>query len=110
MLTGIHHITCIAGDPQQNVDFYTGTLGMRLVKRSVNQDDPSTYHLFYADGGAHPGADLTFFPWPHAPPGTLGSGLANEVVFAVPPGSLAYWRARLDAHGVAMGEARPRFG
>jgi glyoxalase family protein len=61
---GIHHVTAIAADPQQNLDFYVGVLGMRLVKRSVNQDDPGTYHFFYADADGHPGSDLTFFPWP----------------------------------------------
>ena len=85
-ITGIHHVTCIAGDPQENVDFYTGTLGMRLVKKSVNQDVPDTYHLFYADGEAHPGADLTFFPWPKLPPVQKGIGLAVEVSLAIPAG------------------------
>jgi len=77
-VTGIHHITCIAGDPQENVDFYTRVLGMRLVKKSVNQDVPDTYHLFYADGEAHPGADLTFFPWPKLPP--VQKGEAERLV------------------------------
>src|SRR3954470_9425753 len=67
-VTGLHHVTCIAGDPQENVDFYSGVLGMRLVKKSVNQDSPGTYHLFYADGDGHPGTDITFFPWPEMPP------------------------------------------
>jgi glyoxalase family protein len=62
-VSGLHHITAIAGPPQENVDFYAGILGMRLVKRSVNQDDPATYHLYYADADGHPGCDLTFFPW-----------------------------------------------
>ena len=87
-VTGIHHVTCIAGDPQENVDFYTGSLGMRLVKKSVNQDVPDTYHLFYADGEGHPGADLTFFPWPKLPPVQKGAGLAVEVSLAVPNGDL----------------------
>ena len=86
-VTGIHHITCIAGDPQENVDFYTRVLGMRLVKKSVNQDVPDTYHLFYADGEAHPGADLTFFPWPKLPPVQKGVGLAVEVSLAIPAGA-----------------------
>ena len=79
-VTGLHHVTCIAGHPQRNLDFYTGTLGMRLVKRSVNQDAPDTYHLFYADAEGHAGSDLTFFPWPDLPPGRRGVGLTNEVV------------------------------
>jgi len=106
---GIHHVTAIAGDPQENVDFYAGLLGMRLVKRSVNQDDPGTYHLFYADAEGHAGSDLTFFPWPGMGPGRLGTGLTNEVVFAVPEGSLGFWRDRLEKEGVRPTETT-RFG
>src|SRR6185436_14025464 len=84
---GIHHITCIAADPQENLDFYAGVLGMRLVKKSVNQDVPDTYHLFFGDAVGHPGSDLTFFPWPHLPAGRRGVGLAVEVALAVPPGA-----------------------
>ena len=73
-MNGIHHVTAIAGDPQENLDFYVGVLGLRLVKRSVNQDDPGTYHLFYADGVGTPGTDLTFFPWSHMQPGARGHG------------------------------------
>jgi glyoxalase family protein len=109
-VTGIHHITCIAGDPQENVDFYTGTLGMRLVKKSVNQDVPDTYHLFYADGEAHPGADLTFFPWPKLPPVQKGVGLAVEVSLAIPAGSLEYWADRLAAAGANVGDREVRHG
>jgi glyoxalase family protein len=107
---GIHHVTCIAGDPQENVDFYVGVLGLRLVKKSVNQDVPDTYHLFYADGAGTPGTDITFFPWPDMAPVQPGIGLAMEVVFAVPPGSLDYWRERLAAHRVSVDMAEPRFG
>lgn len=107
---GIHHVTCIAGDPQENLAFYTGVMGMRLVKKSVNQDMPETYHLFYADGAGTPGTDLTFFPWPEMDPVQPGVGLAMEVVFAVPPGSLAYWRERLTAHGMSVGDEETRFG
>ena len=106
---GIHHITAIAGDAQENVDFYAGLLGMRLVKRSVNQDDPGTYHLFYADAEGHPGSDLTFFPWPNMGPGRLGTGLTNEVVFAVAPDSIPFWRDRLAKESVATKDAT-RFG
>jgi len=109
-ITGIHHVTCIAGDPQENFDFYTGVLGMRLVKKSVNQDVPDTYHLFYADGEAHPGADLTFFPWPKLSPVQKGIGLAIEVALAVPRGSLGYWEDRLALAGVSMGAREPRHG
>ena len=109
-ITGIHHVTCIAGDAQENVDFYTGTLGMRLVKKSVNQDVPDTYHLFYADGEAHPGADLTFFPWPKLPPVQKGIGLGVEVSLAIPKGSVEYWADRLSLAGVAMGARETRHG
>jgi glyoxalase family protein len=107
---GLHHITCISGPAQENVDFYAGVLGMRLVKRSVNQDDPGTYHLFYADAEGHPGTDLTFFPWPHMPPGRLGTGLAVEVALAVPIGSLRYWEERLDRYGIKVEPREVRFG
>jgi glyoxalase family protein len=109
-VTGIHHVTCIAGDPQENVDFYTGTLGMRLVKKSVNQDVPDTYHLFYADGEGHPGADLTFFPWPKLPPVQKGAGLAVEVSLAIPKGSLEYWEDRLATTGANTGDREVRHG
>jgi glyoxalase family protein len=109
-ITGLHHITVIAGDPQENLDFYAGVLGMRLVKKTVNQDVPGTYHLFYADGEAHPGSDLTFFPWPDMAPGRAGVGLTVEVALAVPTGSLGYWADRLGHHGVQVGEAAERFG
>ena len=109
-ITGIHHVTAIAGPAQENLDFYAGILGMRLVKKSVNQDDPSTYHLFYADGEGHAGSDLTFFPWAHMPRGRDGTGLTNEVSLAVPAGSLTYWTERLQKHGVKIGAQVTRFG
>ena len=107
---GIHHVTAIAGDAQENLDFYVGVMGLRLVKRSVNQDAPDTYHLFYADGAGTPGTDLTFFPWPRMAPGRVGVGLAVEVAFAIPTGSLPFWESRLSDHGVAMGGPEVRFG
>lgn len=107
---GIHHITAIAGDPQENLDFYTGVLGLRLVKRSVNQDAPDTYHLFYADGEGRPGTDLTFFPWPAMRPAVRGTGHAVEVGFAVPAGSLGWWAERLADAGVAVAQPTERFG
>jgi glyoxalase family protein len=107
---GIHHVTCIAGDAQENLDFYVALLGMRLVKKSVNQDDPGTYHLFYADRHGTPGTDFTFFPWPNMEPGRLGIGLTVETSFAVPPGSLAYWQERLDQQGVEHDAVENRFG
>jgi glyoxalase family protein len=107
---GIHHITAIAGPAQENLDFYSGVLGMRLVKRSVNQDDPGTYHLFYADNEGRPGTDLTFFPWARLAPGRKGVGLSVEVSLAVPPGSLDYWGERLATHSVPVGKPAVRFG
>jgi glyoxalase family protein len=100
-ITGLHHVTCIAGDAQENVDFYSGVLGMRLVKKSVNQDSPGTYHLFYADAAGNPGTDITFFPWPEMARAREGTGLAMEVSLAVPVGSLAFWSERLARHSVA---------
>lgn len=107
---GIHHITAIAGNAQENLDFYAGVLGMRLVKRSVNQDDPGTYHLFYADAEGHPGTDLTFFPWANMPAGRKGYGLSVEVPLAVPSGSLGYWSERLTHYGVETAPPEARFG
>jgi glyoxalase family protein len=109
-ITGIHHITAICGDPQENFDFYTGLLGMRLVKKSVNQDAPDTYHLFYADADGNPGTDLTFFPFRHSPPGTLGVGLGVEIALAIPAGSLGYWRERLEQHGAQITGTETRRG
>ena len=103
---GLHHVTAIAGPAQENLDFYAGVLGMRLVKKSVNQDDPGTYHLFYADGEGHPGTDLTFFPWAHMAPPRMGHGLSVEVSLTVPPGSLEFWSERLTRYGVAAGSDR----
>lgn len=107
---GLHHITAIAGDAQENLVFYNGVLGMRLVKRSVNQDDPGTYHLFYADAEGHPGTDLTFFPWAHMKKVRKGVGLTDEVMLAVPAGSLEYWQARLAEYEVDTDEVVTRFG
>lgn len=109
-IKGIHHITAIAGPAQENLDFYAGVLGMRLVKKSVNQDDPGTYHLFYADAEGNPGTDLTFFPWAQMAPSRDGYGLSNEVSLAVPPGSLPFWNDRLARYGVRMSAAEVRFG
>jgi len=109
-ITGLHHITVIAGDPQENLDFYVGVMGMRLVKKTVNQDVPGTYHLFYADGDAHAGTDLTFFPWPDMAPGQAGVGLTVEVALAVPAGSLGYWGERLTLHSAEVMGPTTRFG
>jgi glyoxalase family protein len=109
-VNGLHHITAIAGPAQENLDFYAGVLGMRLVKRSVNQDDPGTYHLFYADAEGHPGSDLTFFPWAQAAPARAGHGLAMEVGLEVPVGSLGYWEERLGRYSTRIGKPETRFG
>ena len=109
-VNGLHHITAIAGAAQENVDFYAGVLGMRLVKKSVNQDDPGTYHLFYADAEGAPGTDLTFFPWTQLAPPQLGYGLTTEVALEVPAGSLEYWRSRLEKYGAMLRGVETRFG
>jgi glyoxalase family protein len=107
---GLHHITAIAGPAQENLDFYAGVLGMRLVKRSINQDDPGTYHLFYADAEGHPGTDLTFFPWANMAPPRMGHGLAVEVALEVAPGSLDWWSARLTKYAARVSPIERRFG
>src|SRR5215469_14212929 len=94
-ILGIHHVTAIAGEPQANVDFYAGALGLRLVKLTVNYDDPGTYHLYYGDGQGNPGTIMTFFPWPDALRGRVGTGQLTVTSFAVPEGSFKYWKARL---------------
>ena len=109
-IRGLHHVTAISGPAQENLDFYAGILGMRLVKKSVNQDDRGTYHLFYADAEGHPGTDLTFFPWAQLAPSRDGHGLSTEVSLAVPPGSLGFWAGRLQRYGVKVGNAETRFG
>ncbi|HUK13704.1 MAG TPA: ring-cleaving dioxygenase [Thermoanaerobaculaceae bacterium] len=108
-IEGIHHVTAIAGDPQHNVDFYTGVLGLRLVKLTVNFDDPGTYHVYFGDEAGRPGTILTFFPWPGAPRGRRGVGQATSVAFSVPAGALGYWSERLDRHGVTRETPRARF-
>jgi glyoxalase family protein len=109
-LEGLHHVTAIAGEPQQNINFYTGVLGLRLVKLTVNFDDPTTYHLYYGDGQGHPGTILTFFPWPGAPRGRIGTGQLSTTAFAVPEASLVYWRERLNARDTSYETAMSDFG
>jgi glyoxalase family protein len=109
-IAGLHHVTAIAGPAQENLDFYAGVLGMRLVKKSVNQDDPGTYHLFYADAEGHPGTDITFFPWADLAPSRDGYGLSTEVSLAVPPESLEFWSTRLERYGAQMFPIEIRFG
>src|ERR687893_2944732 len=101
-LEGIHHITAITADAPGNVDFYARVLGLRLVKKSVNQDDPTVYHLFYADERGDTGSDLTFFEYPGARPGRAGAGMVHRVVWRVGSDeALGFWEQRLAAHGVA---------
>ena len=106
---GIHHVTAIAGDPQANVDFYAGVLGLRLVKVTVNYDDPQTYHLYYGDAVGHPGTILTFFPWPGAHRGRAGTGQVTVTAFAIPDGSFGFWVDRLKAHKVDHAGPSRRF-
>jgi glyoxalase family protein len=102
-LDGIHHVTNITGDAPQNVDFYAGTLGLRMVKKSVNQDDPTVYHLFYADEQGSPGADITFFEYPGAAPGRAGAGMIHTIVWRVgSPEALDFWAERLSSQGVPV--------
>src|ERR1043165_6276610 len=102
-LEGLHHITAITGDAPRNVDFYVGVLGLRLVKKSVNQDDPTVYHLFYGDDAGSPGLDLTFFEYPGAAPGRAGQGMIHRIVLRVASeAALDFWEERLGG-----GERRP---
>jgi len=101
-ILGIHHVTAIASDPQRNLDFYTGVLGLRLVKLTVNFDDPTAYHLYYGDEAGHPGTILTFFAWPGAPHGRRGTQQATTTSFSIPENALGYWMERFRARGVAL--------
>lgn len=107
---GIHHVTAISGPAGRNVDFYVRTLGLRLVKKTVNFDDPSTYHLYYGDETGQPGTILTFFPWEHVAPGRVGVGETQETVFRVPEGSIGYWVHRFIEKGVPHEAVTKRFG
>lgn len=109
-IAGIHHITAITGDAQRCVDFYTQVLGLRLVKLTVNFDDPGTYHLYFGDSDGRPGTILTFFPFQHARRGSVGNGDVSAIAFAVPEDSLDFWRERLGTARVPMMEAGARFG
>lgn len=88
---GIHHITAIVGHPQENVDFYAGVLGLRLVKQTVNFDDPGTYHLYFGNEGGKPGTIITFFPWAGARPGRIGDGQVGVTSYVVPKGAMEFW-------------------
>lgn len=108
--TGLHHVTAIAGDPQRNVDFYAGVLGLRLAKTTVNFDDPTTYHFYFGDATGAPGSILTFFPWSDLPRGRAGSGQAASVSLAIPAESVGWWVQRLVAAGVPHDTPVRRFG
>jgi glyoxalase family protein len=108
-LRGIHHITAIASDPQRNVDFYAQILGLRFAKRTVNFDDPSTYHLYFGDRTGRPGTAITFFAWPGARRGSRGTGQVIGASFAVSPGSLDYWKSRFEEHHVFCEQLPSRY-
>ncbi len=110
MLLGLHHVTAFAGDAQTNLDFYTRFMGLRLIKRTVNFDDPGTYHFYFGDASGQPGTVLTFFPWPTAPPGRAGTGQSAGVSFSIPRNSLDAWMARLKNARVDATGPLERFG
>lgn len=109
-MAGIHHVTAICGQPARNLDFYRRILGLRLVKKTVNFDDPGTYHLYYGDATGRPGTILTFFPWEHAAAGRAGIGQTLQTAFRVPAVSIGYWAHRLVEKGVAHDAIEQRFG
>jgi glyoxalase family protein len=106
---GIHHITAIVGQPQENVDFYAGVLGLRLVKQTVNFDDPGTYHLYFGNEGGKPGTIITFFPWAGARPGIIGDGQVGVTSYVVPKGAMEFWKKRLEKFNVPF-TIMERFG
>jgi len=108
-IVGLHHVTAIASDPQRNLDFYTEVLGLRFVKRTVNFDDPGTYHFYFGDDAGAPGTILTFFPWPHAARGHAGAGEVAKTAFSVPLDSIDYWEKRLLNFNVSVERTGKRF-
>ncbi|MGH7242907.1 MAG: ring-cleaving dioxygenase [Phycisphaerales bacterium] len=109
-ISGIHHVTAITSDAQKNIDFYCGVLGLRLVKRTVNFDDPGSYHLYYGDELGRPGTILTFFAWPGARRGRISQPQVSSTAFAIAKGSIDFWKQRLEANGVSFNVAPARFG
>lgn len=109
-IAGIHHITAIASDPQRTLDFYTQVIGLRLVKLTVNFDDPGTYHFYFGDEVGSPGTLLTFFPWPNVPQGEIGTGQVVTIAFEMPADSLDFWTRRLHDHALYIGGVEERFG
>jgi glyoxalase family protein len=108
-ILGIHHITAIAGNAKRNHDFYTQVLGLRLVKKTVNFDDPGTYHFYFGDEAGTPGTILTFFPWENVKPGKYGTGMATDIGYSVPAGSLEFWKNRLSRFQVKITDSGTRF-
>jgi glyoxalase family protein len=106
---GLHHVTAISSDPQKTLDFYTKILGLRLIKLTVNYDDPTTYHVYFGDEIGRPGTVLTFFPWPGQPRGRKGAGQATTTSFSVTPESITYWREQLTSHAISVESPRKRF-
>jgi len=109
-ILGLHHITAIAGNAKVNYDFYTRVLGLRLIKKTVNFDDPKTYHLYYGDEGGSPGTILTFFPWDGIAAGRRGARQATEIGYSVPEGSLDFWQERLEKNNVIYNKQADKFG
>jgi glyoxalase family protein len=109
-IKGIHHITAIAGNAKRNVKFYTETLGLHLVKKTVNFDDPNTYHLYYGDKTGAPGTILTFFPWEGIAAGRRGARQATEIGYSIPQGSLDFWLKRMDDHNIIHNKVSEKFG
>lgn len=109
-ILGLHHITAIAGDAQRNYDFYTKTLGLRMVKKTVNFDDPQTYHFYFGDEVGTPGSILTFFPWTNVRQGKNGAGMATEIGYSVPKGSLEFWKDRFEEKNVRHYQITEQFG
>ena len=109
-IAGLHHVTAIASDPQRNLDFYVGLLGLRFVKRTINFDDPGTYHFYFGDERGTPGTILTFFPWPGVRRGIRGTGQVEATAFTISPDSIGYWLDRFKQHHVTAERTSPRFG
>src|SRR6188472_658657 len=109
LINGIHHVTAIASDPQKNVDFYAGILGLRMVKKTINFDAPDVYHLYYGDEVGNPGTILTFFPFAGMQKGRKGKGQMTVTSFSIPENALDYWMKRLDKFGVSYQHPQQRF-
>lgn len=109
-IQGLHHVTAVASDPQKNVDFYHHILGQRLVKKTVNFDDPGTYHLYYGDNVGTPGTIMTYFPWKHMRRGQRGNGETSALAYSIRPEAIGFWQRWLQKNGISVGEVQTRFG